>query len=76
MRAVAVAAIVLVAVLVTPAALGNPALNSADLILIVSPAAVLAVGWPRRSRPPAVSEHFEARRGSGRRPQAAPPPPR
>jgi hypothetical protein len=58
-----IAAIVLVAILVTPYALA-PGFNSADVIWILSPAGVLAVGWSRRSRAPqrAVSEHVEARR--------------
>lgn len=66
-RAVAIAAIVIVAALVTPYAL-QPGLNSADIIWILSPAGILAVGWPRdRSRPNhrAVSEHFAAGREDG-----------
>lgn len=36
---------------ITPEALGNGAINSADLILWLAPAGILAVGWPKDSTP-------------------------
>jgi hypothetical protein len=48
MRAILIACTVAVALVVAPHALGNPAFNSADLILIAAPVAVFLIGMRRR----------------------------
>lgn len=47
-RAMLIALVVLVAVIVTPHALDNPAINSADIILVAAPLVVLWLGIRRR----------------------------
>lgn len=47
-RSVRTVTVVVVAVIVTPYALDNPAINSADLILVAAPIVVLWLGIRRR----------------------------